>query len=211
MQEEGTAGTSESPNLTSTGAGVPEKTKRARKFPSVILKVIIVLVFLSLLAGAGFYLLNEPKIEEETNDEVSYSDEEPSPFPEITKEPVDKTGITIEILNGTGIEREASFLQDRMGSLGYTSIETGNAQRKDYEISVVSFSSLLDEDVIKEVTEELKKVYVQVKTETHESINDYDIKIITGLRAGQTFPTATPVPEAPTPTSSPSATVAPEN
>lgn len=210
MQEEGTAGTNESPDETPPNASVPEKTKRARKFPGIALKVIVVLVFLSLLAGAVFYLLNEPEVEEEINGEVSYSDEEPSPFPEITKEPVDKTEITIEILNGTGIEREASYLQDRIRSLGYTSIETGNAQRKDYEISVVSFSSFLDEDVIKEVTDELEKVYVQVKTETHESL-DYDIKITTGLRTGQTFPTATPVPETPTPTSSPSATVVPED
>jgi hypothetical protein len=129
-----------------------------------------------------------------------------------TPEPVDREDVSIEVLNGTGIAREASYLQGKLADLGYTDIELGNADEQDNETTQVTFSSSTPDEVIDEITEELEGLYEDVETSTSRSQEDVDVQIITGLKKGQTpKPESTETPEAsptesPTPTPTPSPT-----
>ncbi|OGM05771.1 hypothetical protein A2125_01120 [Candidatus Woesebacteria bacterium GWB1_43_5] len=133
-----------------------------------------------------------------------------TPTPSSTpKEEVDKAGISVKILNGTGIAKEASFLQTKLEGLGYKKIESGNADSQNYTDAQVTFADDLPEAIVKEITDLLEDVYKKSSTKTSKTLG-MDIQIITGLRAGQT-PKATSTPTAsssstPTPTPTPSPT-----
>jgi|EPASupsiteSAE347_1022098.scaffolds.fasta_scaffold01178_13 hypothetical protein len=122
-----------------------------------------------------------------------------------TPEAVDKEEVTIEVLNGTGTTGDASYLQGKLKSLGYTEIETGNADEQDQTITTVTFSDTLDEENKKEIQEELESLYEDVTVKTSSSL-DFDVSIVTGLKKGQTAkPSATATAKATT-TASPAAT-----
>ena len=130
-----------------------------------------------------------------------------APEPTETPEPVDKEDVSIEVLNGTGIAGEAGALRDKLATLGYSDIETGNADETDHEVTSVTFSSTLDEAIVDEITELLEETYEEVDVNTSSS-SSVDVQIIIGLKKGQTpQPEATEEPEetaTPTPNPSPS-------
>lgn len=172
------------------------------------------LVFLLVVAaiGVGIFLIvrgsSGPKSEPSpTPDSNLYGFETSEPTS--TPGPIDREDISIQILNGTGIAKEASFLQGKLAGLGYTDVDMSNAEEQDYETAQVTFSSDTPDEVVDEITEELEDIYKDVETTTSRSLEDVNVEIITGLRKGQTPKpegTATPEPEeteTPTPTESP--------
>ena len=176
-------------------------------------RIFVVLGMLLVAAVAGWFIFKGSK---------SPSSLSPTPTPFIegtstistpTPVPVDKSEIEIEVLNGTGIAREASFLQGKLRDLDYTEIETGNVEDQDESETVtkVTFSSSVSEEVVDEITEELEEIYKEVDVRTSRSL-EVDIQIITGLRKGQAAPSPTPTPEAspsPTPSPTPTGTITP--
>ena len=119
---------------------------------------------------------------------VNTSTPDPTPSPE-PEEKVDRTEVSISILNGTGISGEAGLLLSDLEDLGYENIDTGNATSLDNEDTSVTFSSDLSDVVVDEVTKLLETVYQKVDIDTTTA--DTDIEIITGLRKDQTpLPTA---------------------
>ncbi len=194
----------------SSDVTAPDIKKPRKKKKSKLVKVIIIVIVLAALGGGGWFLLKEPDFGEEVTETTGLTapkvTESPTPTPQEVEEPVERDDISIEILNGTGIAKEASYLQGRLANLDYLKIETGNASEQDYEVATVTFSSSLDERIVDELTKEFEDIYNDVNTKTSSSL-DVDVQVITGLRAGQTVPTSEPT-SAPTPTStaSPSAT-----
>lgn len=181
--------------------------KKGKKTAGVVLLVIALI----LILGGTFYFLGQKRKnaeEAEATPEsnlyvVSEVPETPS-TPE-AEEVVDKKTISIQILNGTGIVGEASYLKEKLQLLGYEDIEAANADSQDYTATSVSFASSLSKSVVNEITDELEKVYEEVSISKTAPSGD-DILIITGLRKGATAkPQATATPQATsTPTSSPS-------
>lgn len=119
---------------------------------------------------------------------------------------VDKSTVTIQIQNGTGISGEAAYLQTQLKDLGYTNITVGNASETGLTSTKVTFSSTLDSGVVSEITQKLNSLYQNVTTDTSSSQTS-GVVIITGLRKGSTpLPSDTPVDTAtPADTSTPSA------
>ena len=127
-----------------------------------------------------------------------------SPTPTDSSESVNREDVSIQILNGTGLAGEAGLVRDKLQALGYEKNEVGNASDQDQETTTVTFSSKLPEEIVKEITEELEDTYEDVNAKTG-STGEFDVKIVTGLRKGQT-----PKPEATaTPTSKPEETATP--
>lgn len=62
------------------------------------------------------------------------ADETPTPTP------IDRSAITLEVLNGVGIAGAAGDTADQLEALGYTIIDTGNAEAQDYQTTTVVFS-----------------------------------------------------------------------
>ena len=172
--------------------------------------IFIILVVLALLGIAGWYLFSKNKTSDSiSNITPSASITEATSTP--TEEPVDKSEIQIEILNGTSISGEASKLKTTLAELGYTNIEVGNASSSDYVTTEVTFKSSVPDEVQDEITDELESIYAEVDV-NKASIGEKDVQIIIGYRKGFTpapkvtsGPTKVPIPT----TSTQSATVTP--
>lgn len=167
-------------------------------------KLIIILVLL-LLCGVGVFLIfkgvtsgpEETTIEGDSTPTPSAevfptedSGSSPTPSPKGTSSPntkIDRTKVTIKVLNGTGIPKESGLLQTKLSDLGYTKIDVGNADSTDNSDAVVTFSSSVTDEVNKEITDLLKSTYKKVVSRSASSATT-DVMIITGLRSGQTLP-----------------------
>lgn len=162
-----------------------------------------------LLALLGVTLFFRSRSSQETlviepTPEPAATQETPSPTP--TPEPLDRNAISIEIQNGTGIPKQAAYLQDKLKELGYTQIEVRNAQEQNHETTKASFAPSIPDQVKTEISETLNQLYQEVEVVSHQA--DADIQIIAGLRQGQSLPTPTPTIE-PTPTATGSASPTP--
>jgi len=85
--------------------------KRTSKFNKKYLLIIVVVV---AIAAGVWFLLRDPQIEVEPLPEKDTTEELEEPTSTPTPQSVDKEEISIEILNGTGIPQEASFLQGKL-------------------------------------------------------------------------------------------------
>ncbi|MFV1917297.1 MAG: LytR C-terminal domain-containing protein, partial [Patescibacteria group bacterium] len=126
-----------------------------------------------------------------------------------------RENVSIQILNGTGIAKEAAYLSGKLEELGYSQIDAGNADSTDYVDTSVTFDETLPEEVIDDIMARLEEIYEEVNSDTSSDLGDYQVKVIIGYKKGYTptptpTPTLTPTPEPEednvTPTSSPSAT-----
>lgn len=191
----------------------PSFPSRRRKKIKINKKYLIAISGLLIIVGLIVWFIIRGGESEEAQ-ELS-----PTPGPEETASTltptsvsIEKDKIRIEILNGTGIAQEATYLQGKLADLGYTDIETGNADSEDFVETEVTFSSGLAQEAIDEIAQQLESIYKQVDTKTSSSL-DVDVQVITGYRKGHTpTPTqsSTPTPtEEATPTSTPSATPTP--
>ncbi len=108
-----------------------EGTKSSKKIFWVL---IILFTLLGAAAGGmGIYLQNRG------------SKASPSPTPEAMASPtstpmveLDKTAISIQILNGSGITGAAKAAQDYLEGQGYTISAVGNADSSDYEAMIIA-------------------------------------------------------------------------
>lgn len=87
---------------------------------------------------------------------------------------------TVQILNGSGIEGEASKLQSELHQKGFTIEKTGNADNYDYEDTIVKTKKSVDEKTISLLNKELKTNHIVGKSELLEDYTDVDIIIIIG-------------------------------
>ena len=175
----------------------------------------IIIVIVLLLAGGGF-LFYRNRLTSKESEESLFStptipvEENLTPTPTEDPEKIDKSKIKIEILNGTGIAGEASFLKTKLTELGYKEVRTGNASEENYTTTEATFLSSLSSEVVDEITQKLNEIYTKVDTKTSKDLKGNDVKVIVGLRKGVTpKPTASPTPKVtgtPTPTATVSAT-----
>ncbi len=202
----------ETPARTQTQSKVsfPSSPRRKKQMNKRIFVILGILLFAGV---AGWFIFRGSKSPSSLSPTPTPFTKGTSTISTPTPAPVDKSEIEIEVLNGTGIAREASFLQGKLRDLDYTEIETGNVEDQDESETVtkVTFSSSVPEEVVDEITEELEEIYKEVDVRTSRSL-EVDIQIITGLRKGQAAPSPTPTPEAspsPTPSPTPTGTITP--
>lgn len=163
------------------------------------IKWLFMFVVLLILGGVGIYFFTKsssepiPTLKPEV--ETNYEEDLETVAPLATKTPqtVDKSEITIEVKNGTGISGEAAYLQTKLKTLGYLDITVANADAIDYQQTVVTFSSNLSTSIQAEIKKELGLLYKEVNTKTSSSQKS-DIVIITGPRLSSTKVTPKPSP-----------------
>lgn len=160
-------------------------------FPKWIAAVIGVML---ILAIGGFFIvrsLGEPEETEPTPTGSGLStfptpattpSSDPSPSPEARD--IERSEVKIEVLNGTGTAGEASFLQGELEDLGYEDIEVANADSQDETVTTVTFANDLPEEIVDEITEVLEDIYAEVETQSGSVSGGFDIRILTGPRAG---------------------------
>ena len=168
----------------------PQKPKRnmAVLILGAVLLIIIIIVGIFVVKSSGTQSTPTPTPETQGLSAPS------TPLPSET--PIDKSTVTIQVQNGTGIAGEAAYLQGVLKSMDYSEITVGNADSTDNTETTVTFSSTVDKSVSDEMTQKLTGIYEVVNTST-SSTQTKDVVIVTGLRKGQTPPpSATPTPEA---------------
>lgn len=137
----------------------------------------------------------------------------PSPEPTPSASPMAKSEIKIEVLNGTGVPGEASFLQKELEKLGFEDIEAGNADEQDAKETVATYSREISPEVADEITARLEELYEKVRTRRATVSGGFDISITTGPRkkgSATASPKATAKASA-TPTASPTPTPTSDN
>ena len=114
----------------------PSSRQADHKPNLLLIGFIILLIF---LAASGWFLyLTGGSVSLPVSSETETPSEEvtPSPSPP-TPTPVDKSAISLEVLNGSGVSGAAGETSASLEALGYTITETGNADASDYEITQV--------------------------------------------------------------------------
>ncbi len=170
--------------------------------------LIILILFLVVIGGVTFFVFKSSKSSSDLGDastpvatsELTVN----SPVPSPTATPADKTSFKVQVLNGTGISGEASLLVGKLKDWGYTNASSGNATDQSATTTIVTFTSKVPQSTIDDLVAKLKGVYKSVTSST-QTLSDSDIRIVTGLRDGQTTqPAATTAASAsPSPTSTP--------
>lgn len=132
----------------------------------------------------------------------------PTPTPSASAAPVDKTSIKIEVLNGTGVPGEASFLEKELSELGYEDTTASNADDQSQTETVATYSRELSAVVADEITARLEELYEKVRTRRATISGGFDLSITTGPRkTASASPKATSTSKATvTPTATPKAT-----
>lgn len=184
-----------------THVGFPEQTPKEGKSKVVLTALIILLLIGVFVGGFSFYRSRqEQEVEITPTPTLQVKPNTPTP----TKREVNRQEVKIQILNGSGIPGAARDLKEELGKLGYSEINVGNADKQDYIDTKVIFGDI-DSDVKEEILSKLKDIYQNVEPE-EDSLNDFDIRIITGHPKGYK-PSPTPRPTStPTPTLTPSTT-----
>ncbi len=203
-----TDGFGTTPSTPQKEVGFPEVGPSKSKFPKW-LPILLIFVTIIVLIVAAWFILQPPK-EGGTLTPTptpalggeTFSVPTPTPTPTIQpkKPSIQRSEVTIEILNGTGIPKEASFLEGELKNMGYSEIETANAQKQNYTATEVTFDSDLPEEVRTEIIQKLQDLYNKVEVKEYDKEKGKDIRIITGVRkSASNLPTATHSPS-PTPT-----------
>lgn len=185
-------------------------------------KTFLIIGILILVAILGFVIYKSAtgKSGDETPDPTPFDNlttsDVPSSLPTSTptstpvgtpKASIDKSKISIEIQNGTGVPGDAGYLQTQLKNLGYTNAKAGNASEQDATATTVTFSTKLDSTIVAEITQKLNSLYVTVNTKTSSSQTS-DVLVVTGPRKG--VATATPrATSTPIPTGTPKPTATP--
>jgi len=179
------------------------------------LLVLITISVLIIIGGVVFFFSQREIANEETESVLPAAEEfieEPTIEPIATTKPIDVSLLKVKVMNGTGIAKEASYVESLLIPLGFKNIEKTNATTTDYVNTEVSFSAEVAAEIKTAVITALEKAYKNVVTKTLTG-STYNIEIITGAKLTTTASTTpkasvTPKPSV-SPTASPKASATP--
>ncbi|MBI1864075.1 LytR C-terminal domain-containing protein [Candidatus Woesebacteria bacterium] len=179
--------------------GFPTPQPRQKKSMNPI--IIIIPVFLLILGGLAYFVFKGSSTEESSSSPTPASRElstvvtpSPVPSPSPSTSPADKGSLSLRVLNGTGIPGEAGYLQGILKNLGYTKIDTGNADTSDATSTTIVYLSSVPQSLIDEMVTKLKTVYKSVNSRLASVKGSFDIEITTGPRTGSATQTSSPAP-----------------
>lgn len=158
--------------------------------PKALLLLVVFLVILAVLIffGTRFLGTGSEESEGETSTTVSSEasptpqetvlEDTPTPTPNVDEE-LDKTSLSIQVLNGSGVSGAAGELASVLEDAGYTDVTTGNADEFDHEGISISVTST-KENFLKLLETDLEDSYTIGNTDTDLTSSSYDAVIIIG-------------------------------
>lgn len=185
--------------------GLPqEPKKRSMKSPFFILVIIMIIGIIGFVGYSMVNSQNENVDEEAESEEIITPTFTPTPSPQETPSTTisitptskiqptptksvstsgksdDKSSLTIEILNGSGVAGVAGKAKSLLTDLGYNITSTGNADNFEYEQSVIEIKASKS-SFLKDLEKDLSKDYVIGETSsTLSASNQTDVRIIIG-------------------------------
>ena len=130
-----------------------------------IIGIIITIAVIVTTAIFGFYFLKQDAKEESVKEEKAETTPTPTSKP---KTSLDRSEWSLEVLNGTATPGLAKELADKLEKLGYTIVESGNADKSSYEISEIYVSD-------DKTSEEIELLLVDIKKEIDISSSSGDL------------------------------------
>ncbi len=202
-QETQKVGFQEESKVSFPTVGQTKKSGNGKTF--LILGILLVVGILGFVIFKNANKQNEEVTQPQVDEIVGGVTEATSPVPTATSTPkaIVRSGVDIEVQNGTGIPGEAAYLESQLKVLGYTSIKVGNASGQNQTTTKVTFAKSLSIEVVNELTAKLKSLYKTVEVSTSSTMTN-DVLVVTGLKTGATAkPSSTPTSSpkvSPTPT-----------
>lgn len=89
----------------------------------------------------------------------------------------------ITLLNGSGKRGEAAKLKDTLEEKGFQIISTDNADRSDYQTTIVKNHFTVQTEFQQALDKVLKTIYTEIETETFSATEEADVVIIIGLNS----------------------------
>ena len=131
-----------------------------------------------------------------------------SPAPSATPSSTQRTGVSIEVQNGTGTTGDAAVAKSLIEKAGYTKVTTSNATSQNATSTTLEYSSDVPMSVVTEVAQSLSASFGTVSP-TSGLTGKMSIRVITGPKS-KTTASATPKASAtPAPSGSPRASATP--
>lgn len=142
-------------------------------------KIIIPVIILVILIVGTWFWWNSRSTDETADDttvEETFVQEEPTP----TEAPdYEKSDYTIRVLNGSGTAGLAGQLEEDLLDNDYVVEDTGNADRYDYDETIIQYKDGVSEDFIDELRSDISS-YSPFDTEELDADEDVDVVIIIG-------------------------------
>jgi flagellar basal body-associated protein FliL len=161
-----------------------EKKGSSREYHWSIL-VIVGVVIIGATAGylsVMFGLIPNPfpqkpeQVVEQVSTPVPSPTEEASPSASINKEDV-----KVQVLNGTGVPGQAALVKLQLSKVGYKNFTLDNLEREDTSETKMEYSSQVSKELRTEISDELKKIFKTVKSDSQASDSaEFDVIITTG-------------------------------
>ena len=123
-----------------------------------------------------------PTKEGEEKESITITPTGVSPTPKkqtVTPGELDRSSLSIQVLNGSGISGAAGKMQATLDNLGYTDVTTGNADAFDYEDISISVKSTKAK-FLELLKKDLSDSYTIGDTDTKLTSGSYDAVIIIG-------------------------------
>lgn len=159
---------------------VSEKKEPKKNQSLILILALLLFIGAGVLIAYAFGLIKIPNTSVIENQNVLPSPiiEEtivPSSSPEI--DVIDKTAISISVLNGTATPGEAAKVKAELETIGFTRVETSNSTNT--ESTKISFSSKVPVVYKEEILAKLTELFSEVIQE-EQGNTDFDVVITTG-------------------------------
>ncbi|KKQ83929.1 MAG: hypothetical protein UT08_C0027G0006 [Candidatus Woesebacteria bacterium GW2011_GWB1_38_8] len=149
----------------------------------IILLIMITLLILGSVVGGMYYF--KKQVNTEVTQPEEQTQEEPSSVPTQVPEEFDLKELSVSVLNGSGVKGEAAAVKTLLSKSGFTEdkIETGNADKTNYENTSVSLKKDVPQSIYDEVKKSLDETYTVEKSDTElEEDSSFDIIVIVGQK-----------------------------
>ncbi len=142
----------------------------------------ITMIVVCLIVGGGMYGVSTGAVSiptlMATPTPTPTSTPTPTPTPDVTQ--LDKSTLSVQVLNGSGIVGEAGKMKTLLEEKGYTVDNTGNAETYDYETTKIMVKAE-SEAYVALLEEDLKESYsLDTSEATLPDDVPYDVRIIVG-------------------------------
>lgn len=189
------AGTDAPPPFSENEAIFAEDDDSGPSVKKLFLIFLSALIVGALIVGGYFYWqstqVQSPTPEEESTEETSEeireeATEEATDSAETDEESEeaedssDFSGVSVQVLNGSGTAGEAGAVQGLLEGAGFDTFETGNADSYDYTDTEIQAKESVDQAVIDAIVAALEDSYTVSQQDPLEDDTDFDIVIIVG-------------------------------
>lgn len=145
---------------------------------TAVLAVIIGAVIIGGLFVGGLLVSNKtiPFISSPTPTPTPTATPTPTPTPT----PLDLSQFDLQVLNGTGTPGQASDVQELLQKAGFQEVDTGNADRYDYELTQVQLSPQAPSQLYQAIVDSLGEDFTATLSSQLDEDSQFDAIVITG-------------------------------